>query len=64
MKIEKGKKAKDYSKKLLQDCQTWSGTCTSAEELHVAIREHSEKEAFAAKTETAHYAHTHKAEKV
>ena len=41
MKIEKGKKAKDYCKR----------PCTSAKELHVTIREHSEKEAFIVKTD-------------
>ena len=64
MKIAKGKKAKDYCKKLLQDCKTWCGPCASAEELHIVIREHFEKETFIVKTEMAYYVHTHKAEKV
>ena len=43
MKTEKGKKAKDYCKNLLHDCKTWSGPCTSADELCMAIREHLQK---------------------
>ena len=65
MKIETGKKTKYYCKKLLQVCKTWSGTCTSAEELCVAIREHSEKKKHLfSMAEMAYYVHTHKAEKV
>ena len=52
MKIEKGKKAKDYCKKLLQDSKHGQGPCTSTEE----------KAAFIGKTGMAYYAHTHKAE--
>ena len=64
MKIEKGKKAKDYYKKLLQDSKHGLGPCTSTEELHLAFREQSEKGAFIGKTGMAYYAHTHKAEKI
>ena len=63
MKLENGKKVKDYCKTLLQACKTWPGPCTSAEELYVVIRKHSEQ-IFVAKTEMAHSAHTHKTEKV
>ena len=55
MKIENGKKTKNYCKKLLQDCKTQSGPCTSAEELHLATRKYSEKEVFIFKTEMAYY---------
>ena len=64
MKIEKSKNAKDYCKKDCKIVKHGLGPCTSVEELHVAIREHSEKEAFIVKTEMAYYAHTNKAEKV
>ena len=62
MKLENGKKVKDYCKTLLQACKTWPGTCTSAEELHVAIRKHPEQ-IFIAKTEMTYFAHTRKTEK-
>ena len=62
--MKKGNQAKDYRKMLLQDQRIWSGPWTSAEKLHVAIREHSEKAVFNAKIEMIYYAHVHKTEKV
>ena len=43
---------------------SWPGPCASAEELHMAIREHSETEAFVVKTEMTCYAHIRKEEMV
>ena len=33
LKLAKGRKAKDYSKRLLQECKTWDGPFTSVSEL-------------------------------
>ena len=64
LKIEKGKKAKDYCTNMLQFCKTWFWPSTSADELHVTSREHSEKDVFIAKAEMAYYADTHKTKKL
>ena len=61
MKIENGKKTKNYGKKLLQDFKTvwtlhkcWVQTMFYLES-HLATREYSEKELFIFKTEMAYY---------
>ena len=33
LKLKKLKKAMDYTRKLLQDCKSWGGPCTSVDEL-------------------------------
>ena len=51
LKLKKASKEKDYIKKHLKDCKTWSGPFTSGEELIRAIKLRPEKEDFVVKTE-------------
>ena len=37
LELKKAQKAKDYTKKLLQDCKSWGGPCTSVDELHQVL---------------------------
>ena len=63
LKLKKAQKAKDYTKKLLQDCKSWGGPCTSVDELHqVLIGKDTQNRIL--KTEMAYYVHTHKADKI
>ena len=63
LKLTKAKKAKDYTKRLLQDCKSWNGLCTTVDELHEVLRG-KDNQLMILKTEMAYYAHTHKAEKI
>ena len=35
LKLQKAEKAKDYTKKLLQDCKSWEGPSTTMDELRI-----------------------------
>ncbi|KAG1655467.1 NADH dehydrogenase [ubiquinone] 1 alpha subcomplex assembly factor 3 [Nymphon striatum] len=63
-KLNKRKKSEDYTKKLLQNCKSWRGPCTSLEELQQILKEKSDQNVQIVKTELAYYAHTHKADKI
>ena len=63
LKLKKAQKAKDYTKKLLQDCKSWGGPCTSVDELHQMLNG-KDNHSHILKTEMAYYAHTHKADKI
>ena len=63
LKLKKAQKVKEYTRKLLQDCKSWGGPCTSVDELHqVLIGKDTQNQIL--KTEMAYYAHTHKADKI
>ena len=38
LKLQKAEKAKDYTKKLLQDCKSWEGPSTTMDELRNSLR--------------------------
>ena len=61
LKLKAAIKVKGYSKKLLKDCKTWGGPCTSSEELFNVIKTQPE---YIVKTEMAYFSHTHKSEKI
>ncbi|KAG1650219.1 hypothetical protein GQR58_028234 [Nymphon striatum] len=63
-KLNKSKKSEDYTKKLLQNCKSWGGPCTSLEELQQILKEKSDQNIQIIKIELAYYAHTHKADKI
>ncbi|KAG1715052.1 Myosin-VIIa [Nymphon striatum] len=63
-KLNKSKKSEDYTKKLLQNCKSWRGPCTSLEELQQILKEKSDQNVQIVKTELAYYVHTHKADKI
>ncbi|KAG1683162.1 Low density lipoprotein receptor adapter protein 1-B [Nymphon striatum] len=63
-KLNKSKKSEDYTKKLLQNCKSWRGPCTSLEELQQILKEKSDQNVQIVKTELAYYAHAHKADKI
>ena len=57
-------RAKDYAKKLLKDCKAWGGPCASCEDLLAVLSSRTDKPGSILKTEMAHYAQTHKQEKI
>ena len=63
LKLKKAQKAKDYTRKLLQDCKSWGGPCTSVDELRYILKGKDQQQQIV-KTEMAYYAHTHKADKI
>ena len=63
MKLRKNAHAKDYQKKLLSDCKSWLGPCTSMDELMKVIRNNGDRSEFIVKTELAYYIHSHKADR-
>ena len=64
LKLAKGRKAKDYSKRLLQECKTWGGPFTSVSELQNSLKKHPDIEHRIVKTEVAYYTHSNKVEKI
>ena len=64
LKLAKGRKAKDYSKRLQQECKTWGGPFTSVSELQNSLKKHPDIEHRIVKTEMAYYAHSNKVEKI
>ena len=64
LKLKKASKAKDYTKKLLQECKSWGGPCTTMGELQYVLKGKPDQEKTIVKTELAYYAHTHKADKI
>ena len=64
LKLAKGRKAKDYSKCLLQECKTWGGPFTSTTELQGSLKKHPDIERKIVKTEMAYYVHFNKVEKI
>ena len=63
LKLKKAQKVKDYTKKLLQDCKSWGGPCTTVDELHKVLAGKDTQNRIL-KTEMAYYVHTHKADKI
>ena len=63
-KLKKSLKSKDYTKRLLQNCKSWGGPCTTVEELQQILKEKGDQDVLIVKTELAYYAHTHKADKI
>ena len=64
VKLKKATKSKDYTKKLLQNCKSWGGPCTSIDELRLILNNKGDQEIFIVKTELAYYVHTHKAHRI
>ena len=64
LRLNKASKEKDYIKKLLKDCKTWSGPFTSGEELIRTIKLRPDKENFVVKTEMAYFAYSHRSDKL
>ena len=63
-KLKKGARAKDYTRKLLQNCKSWGGPATSTEELKKSLQEKPDQQVTIVKTELAYHVHTHKAGKI
>lgn len=63
-KLIKCAKAKDYTKKLLSNCKTWGGPCTSVDELHGILNAKPDEQERIVKTEHSYYVHTHKSDKI
>ena len=63
-KLVKNNKARNYVKKLLEDCKTWSGPCTASEELLSVLKRQPEQAEFIVKTELAFFVHTHRADRL
>ena len=61
-KLQKSAHAKDYQKKLLNDCKSWLGPCTPMDELMKVIRNNGDRSEFIVKTELAYCIHSHKAD--
>ena len=64
MRLRKAVHAKYYVKKLLQECKTWDGPCTTADELCHILTQKPDLERVIVRTEMAFFAHSHKAEKI
>ena len=64
MKLRKAVQAKDYVMKLLQECKTWGGPCTTADELCDILIQKPDQERVIVRTEMAFFALSHKAEKI
>ena len=63
LKLKKSQKAKDYTRKLLEDCKSWGGPITSTDELRYILKGKDNHHQIL-KTEMAYYAHMHKADKI
>ena len=63
-KLKKSLKAKDCTKKLLQNCKSCDGPCTTVEELQQILEKKCDQDVHVVKTELTYYAHTHKADKL
>ena len=63
-KLKKSARAKDYTRKLLQNCKSWGGPATSVEELKQSLQGKPDQQVTIVKTELAYYVHTHKADKI
>lgn len=61
-KHQKGEQNKSYVRKLLQTCKTWSGPCTSVDELQIAMTANPDKVEQIVTTELSYYKHTHTAD--
>ena len=55
MKLRKTVQAKDYVKKLLQECKTWGGPCTTADELCYILTQKPDQEKVIVRTEMAFF---------
>ena len=64
LKLENGRKAKYYSRHLLQYCKTLGGPCAPAGDFQEALKQHPGIDNVIVKTEMAYFAHTHKADKI
>lgn len=62
-KLKKAKKAKDYTRRLLQDCKSWGGPSTTPEELQVILKGKDNQQKVL-KTEMLYFVNTHKSEKI
>ena len=62
-KLKKTKKEKDYVRRLLKDCKSWSGPATSVEELRTILFG-KDNQQHILRTEMSYYAHTHRADKI
>ena len=57
MKLRKAVQAKDYVNKLLQECITWGGPCTTADELCHILTQKPDQERVIVRTEMAFFLH-------
>ena len=63
-KLKKSARAKNYTRKLLQNCKCWAGPATSIENLKQSLQEKPDQQVTIVKTELVYYVHTHKADKI
>ena len=62
-KLKKAHKAKDYTRRLLQDCKSWGGPATTPEELEVILKGKDNQQKVL-RTELLYFVNTHKADKI
>ena len=53
MKLKKAVQAKDYVNKLLRECETWDGPCTTADELCHILAQKPDQKRVIVRTEMA-----------
>ena len=63
MKLKKAKKAKDFTRRLLQDCKSWGGPATTPEELEVILKGKDNQQKVL-RTELLYFVNTHKSDKI
>ena len=61
-KMQKAVRQKDYVRKLLETCKSWSGPCVTSDELVAAIDAKPGKQEQIVKTELTFYRNTHKSD--
>ena len=62
--LKKSAKAKNFTKRLLQNYKSWDGPCTPVEELYEIIRGKPDQQVQIVKNEFTYFAQTHKAVKI
>ena len=56
--------SQDYTSKLLKDCKSWGGPCTSGDELISVLHCNPQIQEQIVKTELALYSHSHQSERI
>ena len=60
IKQNKAKKSQIYQHKILRECKTWSGPCTTIEELENSLRDHPDQAEHIVRTELSYFKQTHR----
>lgn len=63
-KLKKSLRSKEYNRKLLVNCKTWSGPFASPEEMLMVINKHPDRAEHILRTEIAYLAHTQRSDKL